>query len=75
MHLIGYPDLQDHKEEHLRLTLQVKKYQREFYYQQEVDPSAVRDFLKEWHILETDMKIKDFLKAADNDLGKNSADL
>ena len=66
MEKISFPELEEHRREHKKLTEQVKDYQKTLYHQGEIDPHKVLEFLKTWlinHILTMDMEIAKFLKS------------
>ncbi len=66
MEKIGFPELEEHRKEHQKLTERVKTYQKTLYHQYEIDPHEVLAFLKTWlldHILSMDMDIAKFLKS------------
>jgi hemerythrin-like metal-binding protein len=66
MEEIDYPDLYEHRQEHLRLKQQVKDYQRNIYKHENITTNELRDFLTKWliaHVLGSDMAIGNYLKS------------
>ncbi len=61
----GYPEIEEHKKEHNNLIEQVLKLQKDFRDGSATISFEVLDFLQSWvidHIMETDMKYKDYIK-------------
>jgi hemerythrin-like metal-binding protein len=64
MERIRYPEIAEHRQEHMVLTQRVKDYQRAIYHREDIEVKEMLDFLKEWlvgHIIESDMRIARYL--------------
>jgi hemerythrin-like metal-binding protein len=62
---MGFPHLAEHHREHQALTARVKEYQDALYRKQDIRPTEIRDFIKDWlinHILRSDGRIADFVR-------------
>lgn len=64
MRSIGYPDLNNHIEEHNTLKRRVKDFQHSVFIGDKVQYDVLREMLKDWlvgHILSCDLLIKEYL--------------
>ncbi len=65
MQELGYPELEQHKKDHEKLTKMVKEYQEYAFSDHEVPKEEMIPFFKKWlleHILQKDMDIARFAK-------------
>lgn len=61
---VQYPGRGDHAAEHARLKNEVKAFQRQVYEHEELTPTTLLNFLKQWllnHILEYDRNLARFI--------------
>ena len=70
MKSIGYPNLNQHVEEHQQIKRKVKDFQHSVFLGENVDKNLLREMLKNWlieHILNCDLQIKEFINSQNSE--------
>lgn len=65
MQEVNYPELESHRQQHLKFTQQVLDFKEQYYCEHEIDTRELLNFLCDWfkgHILESDKAIGAFLR-------------